>query len=155
MKGRNPNKSFLEQLDRVPKVVKSFNRLSMGLAASIEDAFKAKGLNQKRFAELCGKKESEISKWLSGTHNFTINTIAFIEAKLDTQLLACCGDFDLPFISLDEDYQEELRLSVRSDVVLSIPSISQEHTYDLNTLRSPHEMLLRTQESSLSNPALS
>jgi len=34
-----------------------------------------------------GKKESEISKWLSGTHNFTIETIAKIQGELKEVLI--------------------------------------------------------------------
>ena len=38
-----------------------------------------RGLRQKDLAEMLGKKESEISKWMRGTHNFTIETVAMIE----------------------------------------------------------------------------
>lgn len=31
---------------------------------------------------MVGKKESEVSKWLTGTHNFTLKTIAKISAVL-------------------------------------------------------------------------
>ena len=37
-------------------------------------------LEQKGLAEKLGKSEAEISKWLSGTHNFTLRSIAKIEA---------------------------------------------------------------------------
>ncbi len=129
MKGRNPNKSFLEQLKKVPKAVKSFNRLSMGLAASIEDAFKAKGLNQKKFAELCGKRESEISKWLSGRHNFTIKSIALIESKLDTCVLYTRNDF--PFVETKESYDETFRPSLMEFLILDESSLAQNVTYDI------------------------
>lgn len=33
------------------------------------------------------KKESEISKWMRGTHNFTIETISAIENALGTPIL--------------------------------------------------------------------
>lgn len=36
---------------------------------------------------MLGKKESEISKWMRGTHNFTIETILSIERVLDTHIL--------------------------------------------------------------------
>lgn len=47
----------------------------MMLAATIYDAMKAKGWNQSQFAEAMGKKPSEISKWLSGTHSFNTDTL--------------------------------------------------------------------------------
>ncbi len=129
MRGNNPNKSFLEQLKRVPKAVKSFNRLSMGLAASIEDAFKSRGLNQKKFAELCGKKESEISKWLSGRHNFTIKSISLIESKLDMRILYTRNDW--PFARAEESYDETFRPSLTEFMILDKSSLSHNVTYDI------------------------
>ena len=35
-----------------------------------------KGLNKKQFAKALGKRPNEITRWLSGGHNFTIATIA-------------------------------------------------------------------------------
>ena len=34
-----------------------------------------------------GKKEAEISKWMRGTHNFTIDTLVAIENALDAPIL--------------------------------------------------------------------
>jgi len=33
------------------------------------------------------KKDSEISKWLSGRHNFTLKTIAQLEENLQTSII--------------------------------------------------------------------
>ena len=46
-----------------------------------------KGLKQKDLANLLGKNESEISKWMRGTHNFTIETISSIESALGAPIL--------------------------------------------------------------------
>jgi len=81
------SKKFYEILARIPQKLKNFNRISMSIAAFIDDSLKLNHINQRTFAELMGKKESEISKWLSGKHNFTIKSIANIEAKLDVQIL--------------------------------------------------------------------
>jgi transcriptional regulator with XRE-family HTH domain len=59
----------------------------MILASKIANAIKAKGLKKSEFAEILGKQPSEISKWLSGTHNFTIDTLMDIERVLSVQLL--------------------------------------------------------------------
>ena len=59
----------------------------MILAAKIANAIKARGLKKSEFAELLGKQPSEISKWLSGTHNFTVETLMDIEQVLSIQLL--------------------------------------------------------------------
>lgn len=105
MRGHNPDSSFIQRLKKVSRFVHAFNRLSMGIAASISDAYKANGLNQKRLAELFGKKESEISKWLSGKHNFTIKTVALIEDKLKTQILYTKNEVELPFGIIDQPYE--------------------------------------------------
>ena len=59
----------------------------MRIAAIIDDAIKSKGWGRKQFAERMNKKPSEISKWLSGTHNFTIDTLIDIEQMLEIKLL--------------------------------------------------------------------
>ena len=38
-------------------------------------------------ALLLGKKEAEISKWMRGTHNFTIDTLVAIERALQAPIL--------------------------------------------------------------------
>ena len=59
----------------------------MLLAARIDDGRIAKGWNQTQFAEAMNKQPSEISKWLSGTHNFTAETLWDIEEKLGIDLI--------------------------------------------------------------------
>ncbi len=59
----------------------------MRIACIIDDAMKAKGLGKKQFADKVGRKPSEITKWLSGTHNFTVETIADIERVLGVRIL--------------------------------------------------------------------
>jgi len=75
-------KSLLEEISPTEQK-RTENR--MLLAARIDDARKAKGWNQNEFAEQMGRNLSEISKWLSGTHNFTSDTLWDIEEKLHTQ----------------------------------------------------------------------
>ncbi|MDD2278509.1 MAG: helix-turn-helix transcriptional regulator [Bacteroidales bacterium] len=60
----------------------------MLLAARIDNAIKAKGWKNKDLASALGKSPSEISKWLSGTHNFTADTLFDIERVLDTTLIS-------------------------------------------------------------------
>lgn len=59
----------------------------MMMAARIEDGMIAKGWNKGEFAEKMGKTASTISLWLSGTHNFTLDTLTDIQRVLDIQLL--------------------------------------------------------------------
>ena len=75
---------ILSQTDE--KEYKRVNR-KMEIAAFLYDTLKAKGISQKLFASMMGKNASEISKWLSGTHNFTIDTLTDIEGVLGVKLL--------------------------------------------------------------------
>lgn len=59
----------------------------MLLAGKIADAMEGRKLTQKKFAELMGKSASEISEWLSGNRNFTVDTLSDISACLGVQLL--------------------------------------------------------------------
>ena len=68
------------------KVAKVQNK--MIVAAKIADAMKAKNLNQKQFAQLMGRTESEISDWLSGDRNFTIDTLFDIGQALGVTFLS-------------------------------------------------------------------
>ena len=62
-------------------------RNRMILAAKIADGIKAKGWNKVGFAKEMGKEPSVITKWLSGTHNFTADTLTEIGRKLNIELL--------------------------------------------------------------------
>jgi transcriptional regulator with XRE-family HTH domain len=62
-------------------------RNRMLLAAKIDDAIGSKGWKKTDFARKIGKNPSEITKWLSGTHNFTIDTLSDIEDLLGINLV--------------------------------------------------------------------
>ena len=69
-----------------PEVRRSVN-LSFLIVDRIHAILEERGLKQKDFANMLGKKESEISKWMRGTHNFTIDTISSIENVLGQAFL--------------------------------------------------------------------
>jgi transcriptional regulator with XRE-family HTH domain len=73
---------------------------SMDLSAAIAEVLRARNMTQHDLALLTGKRDSEISKWLGGTHNFTLKTIALIEDSLGTRLLHIRGFFG--YEELDE-----------------------------------------------------
>lgn len=83
-----PSKIFKEILNNVPKDVKRSIARSMRIAARIDEILKEKGLKQSDLAKMLHKSESEISKWLSGDHNFTIATIDKIEDVLDAEIIS-------------------------------------------------------------------
>jgi len=59
----------------------------MILAAKIDKARLKKGWSKKELADQMGKRPSEITKWLSGTHNFTIDTLFDLECKLEARFV--------------------------------------------------------------------
>ena len=61
--------------------------LSFQIVNRIHEILVEKGLKQKDLALLLGKKEAEISKWMRGTHNFTIDTLVTIERALQAPIL--------------------------------------------------------------------
>ena len=65
--------------------------LSFLIVDRIHGILEAKGLKQKDLANMLGKNESEISKWMRGTHNFTIETITSIENVLGMPILQVAG----------------------------------------------------------------
>ena len=61
--------------------------MSVAIANRIYDILKARGMSQKDFAQLMGKTETEISRWLSGTHNLTLATICKISSALGADVV--------------------------------------------------------------------
>ncbi len=65
--------------------------LSFRIVDRIHSVLEQRGLRQKDLASMLDKKESEISKWMRGTHNFTIETISQIEKVLGEPILEVVG----------------------------------------------------------------
>lgn len=74
-------------LESTPKDIELYVQHALDFAYQVSSYLKKNNLTQKDLAKLLGKEESEISKWLSGDHNFTLRSIAKIEAALDKQLI--------------------------------------------------------------------
>lgn len=85
---RKPSAILSKIMDSITDEDRRHTRDRMMIAIKIADALDAKKLSQKRFAELMKKSESEISEWLSGNRNFTVDTLSDIENCLGINLLA-------------------------------------------------------------------
>ena len=72
------DKQFKQMVEGVPSSVKIEVDLSFAIADRINSLMTKKGLTKKEFALSLGKKPSEVTKWLSGQHNFTIRTLALL-----------------------------------------------------------------------------
>ena len=61
--------------------------LSFQIVDRIHQILAERNLRQKDLALMLGKSEAEISKWMRGTHNFTIDTVVAIEEALQAPVL--------------------------------------------------------------------
>lgn len=85
---------FQEVLNSVPQRVKGEVDRSFDLSSRIDTLLREKGWTKTDLARKTGKKSAEVSKWLSGTQNFTLRTIALIEEALGCKLLRVVGTDD-------------------------------------------------------------
>jgi transcriptional regulator with XRE-family HTH domain len=88
-KQENYKSQILENiLSNITKEEFDVTEEKMRLAIKIAEAIKAKGFAKKSdFAKKIGKQNSEISKWLSGTHNFTTETLILLQNELDIKII--------------------------------------------------------------------
>jgi hypothetical protein len=98
----------------------------MLLAAKIDDALKAKGWKKKDLVEAIGKKnQSEATKWLSGTHNFTSDLLTDLGRVLNTN-----------FFNLDNE-QNTTNVSYKSTKPIVVLNINNPQSNLNNILESP------------------
>ncbi|MBN2612135.1 MAG: helix-turn-helix transcriptional regulator [Bacteroidales bacterium] len=81
------NKRLEERRKRIPQSVETYVKRSFDIVDRIHEILISQGKDQKELAKALGKKESEISKWMTGTHNFTLKTLAKIEEVLGEQII--------------------------------------------------------------------
>lgn len=79
-----------ERRRKVNPEVRCMVDLSFRIVDRIHEILQEKKLKQKDLASLLGKKESEISRWMRGTHNFTIDTLISIEDVLGEPIIEVC-----------------------------------------------------------------
>jgi transcriptional regulator with XRE-family HTH domain len=111
------NSSKLQEL--LDEVEMEQTKTKMQLAARIEDFMRAKGWNKSQFADNVGKNPSEVTKWFSGTQNFTIDVLTEIAFALGIELSALFGKKQVQVI-----YQKEIILRAvasKPAIVLTTP----------------------------------
>ena len=77
-----------EAYSKIPEDSRRMSSYSFAIVARIDEILVRKGWNKTDFATAMGKTNAEISKWMSGQHNFTIATIAKIEVALGEDILS-------------------------------------------------------------------
>jgi transcriptional regulator with XRE-family HTH domain len=81
------SKAYLNALKEIPKEVQRDVIESIGIANEIHLVLEQKNLCAADLAKILNKSESEISKWLSGLHNFTYKTVRNISNALGVDLV--------------------------------------------------------------------
>lgn len=67
-------------LGPIPANIQTEVDLSFEISDRIDNLMRQRGLSKKQFADALGRRPSEITKWLSGQHNFTIATLAMLSS---------------------------------------------------------------------------
>ena len=75
---KQTSRSLQEMLGNIPEDTQIKIDLSIEISDRIEALMQERGLSKKQFAEALGKRPSEVTKWLSGQHNFTLATLSMI-----------------------------------------------------------------------------
>lgn len=96
----------------------------MTIASKIAKALKNQNMFQKSFALLLDKRPSEISKWLSGKHNFTIDTLSDIEGILNIQQLKRNEEF-----SFESKIGQRLTITVKASDKGTFVSQNKQSSY--------------------------
>ena len=67
-------------VDSIPASIHMEVAMEIAVSNRIYELMQEKGLSKVEFARSLGKRPCEITKWLSGQHNFTLSTLAMLSA---------------------------------------------------------------------------
>lgn len=81
------SKAYLEALKKIPKDIQNDVIGSINIANEIYLVLNQQGKSPADLARMLKKSESEISKWLTGLHNFTFKTVRNIESVLNEKIV--------------------------------------------------------------------
>ena len=71
----------------IPPQIHKEVEMQIAVSNRIYDLMTAQGLSKAEFARAIGKRPCEVTKWLSGQHNFTLKTIALISSFFGVPLI--------------------------------------------------------------------
>lgn len=82
------NAQLKKILDQIPEETRIFSKYIVQLAESIDQVLRDRGWRKKDLARRAGMKESQLSRYLSGSANPNLKTIAKISMALERELLS-------------------------------------------------------------------
>ncbi len=75
---KRTSRTLKEILGPIPMAVQIKIDYSIQISDRIEYLMQERGLSKKQFADALGNRPSEVTKWLSGQHNFTLATLSML-----------------------------------------------------------------------------
>jgi len=127
-KARKYNSSKLQELfSEVTPLEMEQAKTKMQLAARIEDLMRSNGWNKSQFAEKVNKNPSEITKWFSGTQNFTTDVLTEIAFALGVDIATLFGKKQIQVI-----YRKEIvvrSIVTQPTIILTTPMSQDVEVY--------------------------
>ena len=78
---------FAQALASVPDSTRRQVEMSMAISDRLVAMLGKRGMSQSDLAGLMGRSRAEVSRWLGGTHNFTLSTLALISSALGEDVI--------------------------------------------------------------------
>lgn len=105
-----------------PEVDKLVTR-NLAIANKVQSVLEEKELSNKDFAEILGKSPSEISKWLSGTHNLTMKSIIKMELALGVDLIHVEKEYQYVYLGkIEGNFDEAKNSYLKGNYKKSMPA---------------------------------
>lgn len=106
--------------------------LSVYVSDRIFDILEKQSMSQRDLAGKLGKSEAEISKWMKGTHNFTLSTIAKIEAVLGENIFEIEQSKVKEYVFLPISINKWANIQMDPNCAKSIPNTYKWNILDHN-----------------------
>ena len=117
--------TFFDQiLKETPKSKKLYISHSMDIAYLLREYLKANKIENQEFAKQLKKQPSVVSKWLSGNHNFTLETISEIEAATGLEIISVLtsSDIKVPDREMVAEVRNVTTLDIDKGILFRRPS---------------------------------
>jgi hypothetical protein len=72
----------------VPEEIKREVTTEMAISNRLDELMTQRGITKTGLAKALNKRPCEVTKWLSGQHNFTIRTLSMLSAYFGVELIA-------------------------------------------------------------------
>ncbi|RLD63417.1 MAG: hypothetical protein DRI95_11725 [Bacteroidetes bacterium] len=103
--------------------IEKFVEKNIAITEKVNNILHERGISKAQFANMLGKKPSEVSKWLSGSHNLTLKSIIKMENALDVDLINIDPEIEIKYVYLG---------SVQGKNIQTAISEYEESNYDNN-----------------------